>query len=46
VKTDDYGPRWRYHYLQVRTEGDIDDELPAWLQESHDDVGLQREPPG
>lgn len=42
IKKEDYGPRWRAHYVQVRTEADLDEELRAWLQESHDTVGLQR----
>jgi hypothetical protein len=41
VKTVDYGPRWRVHYLRVRAEADLDDELIAWLQEAHDVVGQQ-----
>jgi hypothetical protein len=41
TKTEDYGPRWRYHYLAVRSEADLDDELLLWLQESHDLVGIQ-----
>lgn len=41
VKTADYGPRWRGHYVLVRTATDLDDELRAWLQEAHDVVGLQ-----
>jgi hypothetical protein len=41
VKTLDYGPRWRVHYLPVVSEVDFDDELLGWLQESHDVVGLQ-----
>ena len=41
VKTVDYGPRWRVHYLRVRAEADLDDELIAWLQEAHDVVGLR-----
>ena len=43
VKTVDYGPRWRAHYLRVESDADLDDELVAWLQESHDIVGLQRD---
>lgn len=43
TKTEDYGPRWRLHYVRVRTDADLDDELRAWLQESHDLVGLQRD---
>ena len=41
IKTEDYGPRWRIHFLSVRDESDLDDELRAWLQESHDVVGMQ-----
>jgi hypothetical protein len=41
VKTEDYGPRWRIHFVLVRSGGDLDEELMAWLQESHDVVGLQ-----
>jgi hypothetical protein len=41
VKTADYGPRWRAHFVAVRSEADLDDELRAWLQESHDVVGIQ-----
>jgi hypothetical protein len=41
VKTDDYGPRWRAHHVRILSSSDIDDELRAWLQESHDVVGLQ-----
>ena len=41
VKTVDYGPRWRAQFVDVRTESDLDDELRAWLQESHDVVGMQ-----
>jgi hypothetical protein len=41
VKTVDYGPRWRGHYVRVASAADLDDELRAWLQESHDIVGLQ-----
>jgi Domain of unknown function (DUF5655) len=42
VKTDDYGPRWRSHHVQVLSQMDLDDELQGWLQEAHDIVGLQR----
>jgi len=42
VKTEDYGPRWRGHYVLVQSEADLNDELRAWLQEAHDIVGLQR----
>jgi hypothetical protein len=41
VKTTDYGPRWRAHFVLIRAESDLDDELRAWLQESHDIVGMQ-----
>src|SRR5262245_34207660 len=41
VKTIDYGPRWRSHYVRITSAVDVDDELRAWLQESHDVVGLQ-----
>jgi hypothetical protein len=46
VKKVDYGPRWRMHYLVIRAEADLDDELRGWLQESHDVVGLQTGLPG
>jgi hypothetical protein len=41
VKTVDYGPRWRAHSVRIESSSDIDEELRAWLQESHDVVGLQ-----
>jgi hypothetical protein len=41
IKTDDYGPRWRIHFVSVKAEAELDDELRAWLQESHDVVGTQ-----
>jgi hypothetical protein len=41
VRTADYGPRWRSHFVKVQQPADLDDELKAWLQESHDIVGLQ-----
>ena len=41
VKTTDYGPRWRAHFVRITSTGDLDEELRAWLQESHDVVGLQ-----
>jgi hypothetical protein len=41
IKTEDYGPRWRFHFVSVRGEADLDDELKAWLQESHNIVGMQ-----
>ena len=41
VKTADYGPHWRGHFVRVSQEADLDDKLARWLQESHDTVGLQ-----
>jgi len=41
VKITDYGPRWQGHFVDVRSDADLDDELRIWLQESHDTVGLQ-----
>jgi hypothetical protein len=41
VKTVDYGPRWRGHYVRITSAADLDGELRAWLQESHDVVGMQ-----
>ena len=41
VKTADYGPRWRGHFVRITSSADLDDELRAWLQESHDVVGVQ-----
>jgi len=41
VKTVDYGPRWRGHYVRVQSGTDLDDELRTWLQEAHDVVGLR-----
>ncbi len=45
VRTEEYGPRWRFHHVRVGSAADLDDELRAWLQESHDVVGLQRQGP-
>ena len=42
IKTANYGPRWRGHYVLVQAASDLDDELRRWLQEAHDVVGLQR----
>jgi hypothetical protein len=44
VKTSDYGSRWRAHFVAVESIDDLDNELRAWLQESHDTVGLQDDP--
>jgi hypothetical protein len=41
VRTVDYGPRWRGHYVRITSAADLDGELRAWLQESHDIVGMQ-----
>ena len=41
VRTTDYGPRWRGHFVSVQSDGDLDNELRTWLQEAHDTVGLQ-----
>jgi hypothetical protein len=41
IKTIDYGPRWRAHYVRIASAADLDDELRGWLQESHDVVGMQ-----
>jgi hypothetical protein len=41
VKTVDYGPHWRAHYVRIAAAADVDDELRRWLQESHDVVGTQ-----
>jgi Domain of unknown function (DUF5655) len=45
AKIDDYGPRWQGHFVLVTTPADLDDELRAWLQESHDTVGVQADLP-
>lgn len=44
VATADYGPGWRGHFVDIRSADDLDEELRAWLQESHDTVGVQRDP--
>ena len=41
VKKEDYGPRWRGHFVDIRSDADLDKKLLAWLQESHDTVGVQ-----
>ena len=41
VHTESYGPKWRAHFVEIRSAADLDDELRAWLQESHDTVGVQ-----
>jgi hypothetical protein len=42
TRKQDYGPKWRAHFVPIRSVGDLDDELKAWLQESHDVVGVQQ----
>ena len=43
MQTDDYGPRWRGHYVPITSDADLDEELRARLQESHDVVGMQND---
>ena len=43
TRKQDYGPNWRLHFVPIRFVDDLDDELRAWLQESHDLVGMQKE---
>jgi hypothetical protein len=43
TRTEDYGPRWRAHFVPIQSPADLDDELRSWLQESHDVVGMQRD---
>lgn len=43
LKTEQYGARWRAHFVSIRSASDIDDQLRSWLQESHDTVGMQCE---
>jgi hypothetical protein len=45
AKTHDYGPGWRGHYVEVRSQDDLDDELRCWLQEAYDTVGVQSDLP-
>jgi uncharacterized protein YlaI len=45
LRTDDFGPRWRYHYLRLGDASEVDAELVGWLRESHDLVGMQEELP-
>jgi hypothetical protein len=44
TRKTDYGPKWRVHFVPIRCAADLDAELTAWLQESHDSVGRQRVP--
>ena len=41
-RKSDYGPRWRMHFVPIRSAADLDDELRAWFQESHDVVGMRQ----
>jgi len=41
AKMADYGPNWRGHFVDIRSAGDLDDELRAWLEESYETVGMQ-----
>jgi hypothetical protein len=41
AKRADYGPRWRGHFVDIRSATDLDDDLRAWLREAHDTVGIQ-----
>jgi hypothetical protein len=41
TRKQDYGPKWRAHFIPIRSVEDLDEELKAWLQESHDLVGVQ-----
>jgi hypothetical protein len=45
VKTDDFGPRWRYHYVRITDASGVDPELLGWLHESYTSVGQQEDPP-
>lgn len=45
VRTDDFGPRWRYHSVRVTDASGADAELLGWLRESYDLVGMQEELP-
>jgi len=43
IRKEDYGPTWRVHFVPIRSVDDLNDELIAWLQESHDLVGMQED---
>ena len=45
TRKQDYGPKWRAHFVPIRSAADLDDELKAWLQEAHDVVGMQQQRP-
>ena len=40
VKTEDFGPKWRVHFVDIRSAADLDDELHKWLEESFETVGI------
>ena len=40
VKTVDYGPKWRGHFVDIRSAAELDDELRCWLEESYETVGI------
>ena len=46
ARTEDYGPRWRYHYLRLAEPSGVDSELLGWMRESYEVVGLQQEVAG
>ena len=41
VMRAEYGPAWKAHHVRIASRDDLDAELRAWLQESHDTVGQQ-----
>ena len=43
IQLIDYGPRWQMHHLRIERPADLDGELRAWLRESHDVVGMQKD---
>jgi hypothetical protein len=43
IRKQAYGPRWRLHFVPIRSVNYLDGELTAWLQESHDVVGMQED---
>ena len=42
IRHEDFGPRWRAHWVAVRSERDLDAQLRRWLRMSCDTVGAQR----
>jgi Domain of unknown function (DUF5655) len=45
-KTDDFGSRWRYHYVRMTDASGVDAELLGWMRESYDVVGQRADLPG